>query len=125
MANFYSDTEDLKFYLNHPDMKKIVDLKERNFRDKETFDYAPIDYEDAIDSYEKVLEIVGEICENVISPNAKSVDTEGPHLENNEVQYASGTQNNYDALVNAGLIGMTLPRKFWFIIFCDYTLNIQ
>ena len=112
MANFYSDTEDLKFYLNHPDMKKIVDLKERNFRDKETFDYAPIDYEDAIDSYEKVLEIVGEICDNVIAPNAKSVDTEGPHLENNEVQYASGTQNNYDALVNAGLIGMTLPRKY-------------
>ena len=112
MANFYSDTEDLKFYLNHPDLKKIVDLKERHFRDKEAFDYAPIDYEDAIDSYEKVLEIVGEICDNVIAPNAKSVDTEGPHLENNEVQYASGTQNNYDALVNAGLIGMTLPRKY-------------
>jgi alkylation response protein AidB-like acyl-CoA dehydrogenase len=112
MSNFFDDTEDLKFHLTHPDMKKIVDLKERNFADKDTYDYAPIDYEDALDSYKKVLDIVGEICENVISSNAKSVDTEGPHLENNEVTYAEGTQKNYDALVEAGLIGMTLPRKY-------------
>lgn len=112
MSNFFDDTEDLKFHLTHSDMKKIVDLKERNFADKDAYDYAPIDYEDAMDSYEKVLDIVGDICKNVISPNAKSVDTEGPHLENNEVRYAEGTQMNYDALVEAGLIGMTLPRKY-------------
>ena len=75
MSNFFDDNQDLKFHLTHPDLKKVVDLKERHFDDKDTYDYAPIDYEDALDSYEKVLDIVGEICEKVIAPNAKSVDT--------------------------------------------------
>ncbi len=55
MENFYNDNSVLKFHLDHPLMKKIVALKERNFIDKETYDYAPIDFEDAIDSYDKVL----------------------------------------------------------------------
>jgi hypothetical protein len=112
MSDFYNDNPDLKFYLQHPDMQHIVDLKERHFEDKDTFDYAPQNFEDALDSYERILEIVGEICENTISPNAESVDKEGPHLEHNEVLYAKGTQENYDKLVQAGLIGMTLPRKY-------------
>ncbi|NOZ47740.1 MAG: acyl-CoA dehydrogenase [Chlorobi bacterium] len=112
MANFYEDNKDLKFHLSHPLMEKIVNLKERNFTDKKKYDYAPLDFEDAMDSYHKVMEIVGEICGDIIDPNADSVDKEGPHVVNNEVIYAKGTQENYDALVQAGLIGMTLPRKF-------------
>ena len=68
MANFYTDTPDLKFHLTHPLMKKIVALKENNFEDKDKFDYAPLDFEDAMDSYDKVLEIVGEICGDIIAP---------------------------------------------------------
>ena len=112
MANFFNDNPELKFHLTHPLMKKIVDLKERDFAEKEEYDYAPQDFEDAVDSYEKVLEIVGEICGDLIDPNAESVDAEGPSLIENEVKYAKGTEENYDALVNAGLIGMTLPRKY-------------
>lgn len=112
MGNYYKEVEDYKFQLNHPLMQKIVGLKEGNFEEENSFDYAPHDFEDTIDSYEKVLEVVGEICDNIIGPNAESVDVEGPHLENNEVRYASGTQQNYDALVQAGMIGMTLPRKY-------------
>lgn len=112
MANFYTDTPELRFHLNHPLMKKIVALKERNFADKEQFDYAPMDFEDAMDSYEKVLEIVGEICGDIVAPNAESVDHEGPSIVNNEVIYASGTGKNLDALVKAGLMGITLPRKY-------------
>lgn len=59
MANFYLDTPELKHHLNHPLMKRIVELKERNYADKDKFDYAPVDFEDAMDSYDKVLEIVG------------------------------------------------------------------
>ena len=112
MANFYTDTPDLKFHLTHPLMKKIVALKENNFEDKDKFDYAPLDFEDAMDSYDKVLEIVGEICGDIIALNAESVDAEGPKIENNEVVYARGTQENLDALVKAGLMGITLPRKY-------------
>ncbi|GAF03154.1 acyl-CoA dehydrogenase family protein [Saccharicrinis fermentans] len=112
MANFFTDNPDLKFHLTHPMMEKIVALKERNFADKDKFDYAPMDFEDAMDSYEKVLEIVGEICGDIVAPNAESVDQEGPKIVNNEVKYAKGTQENLDALVEAGLMGITLPRKY-------------
>ena len=112
MANFFTDNPELKFHLTHPLMQKVVTLKENNFADKDKFDYAPQDFEDAMDSYEKVLEIVGEICGDIIAPNAESVDHEGPHIVNNEVVYAKGTQQNLDALVKAGLMGITLPRLY-------------
>ena len=112
MDNFFSDTPDFKFHLQHPLFQKIVALKEKKFKESEIYDYAPLNYEDALDNYEKVLDIVGEICANTIAPNAESVDLEGPHLENNEVIYAKGTTEDYKALYNAGLIGMALPRKY-------------
>lgn len=112
MANFFTDNPDLLFHLQHPLMKKIVALKERDFADKDKFDYAPLDFEDAMDSYEKVLEIVGEICGDIVAPNAEGVDAAGPKIVNNEVVYAPGTQENLDALVKAGLMGITLPRKY-------------
>ena len=112
MANFFTDNPDRRFHLNHPLMQKIVALKERNFADKDQFDYAPVDFEDAMDSYDKVLEIVGEICGDIIAPNAESVDHEGPSIVDNEVVYAKGTQQNLEALVKAGLMGITLPRKY-------------
>lgn len=112
MANFFTDNPDLKFHLTHPLMKKIVALKENNFEDRDKYDYAPLDYEDAMDSYEKVLEIVGEICGDIVAPNAEDVDTEGPKIVNNEVVYAKGTRENLDALVKAGLMGITLPREY-------------
>lgn len=112
MANFYTDNEDLKFHLGHPLMKKIVALKERGFEDKNTYDYAPIDFEDALDSYDKTLEIVGDICGNILDTNAESVDAEGPEVINDRVKYARGTQENHDALTKAGLYGMSLPREY-------------
>lgn len=112
MDNFYKDNPELQFHLNHPLMKKIVALKERNFAEKDKYDYAPVDFEDAMDSYDKVLEIVGDICANIIAPNAESIDAEGPELIDGEVKYARGTQENLDALIKAGLMGITLPRKY-------------
>ncbi|MCE1200180.1 MAG: acyl-CoA dehydrogenase family protein [Marinilabiliales bacterium] len=112
MANFYNDNKDLKFHLTHPMMQRLVTLKERNFVDKDTYDFAPMDYEDAMDSYDRVLEVVGEISGNIISPNAESIDSEGPEVVDGHVRYARGTQENLDALIKAGLMGITLPRRF-------------
>ena len=112
MANFYTDNKDLKFHLEHPMMQKLVTLKERNFVDKSTFDYAPIDFEDAMDSYDRILTVVGEICGDIIAPNAESIDAEGPQVIDGRVIYARGTQENLDALIKAGLLGITLPRRF-------------
>ena len=112
MANYYSDIPELKYHLENPMMKRIVELKERDFRDKDEFDYAPVDYADAMDSYNKVLDIVGDITANVIAPNAEGVDEEGPHCHDGRVDYASGTVENLDAMVKAGMNGMTMPRKY-------------
>ena len=108
MANYYTDIPELKYHLNNPMMERICELKERNYRDKEEFDYAPQDYADAMDSFDKVLEITGEITGEIIAPNAEGVDEEGPHCANGRVEYASGTKQNLDAMVKAGLNGMTM-----------------
>ncbi len=112
MANFYIDTPELKHHLDHPLMKRIVELKERNYADKDNYDYAPVDFEDAMDSYDKVLEIIGEICGDIVAPNAEDVDHEGPVCANNRVTYASGTAANLDACRKAGLMGMAMPRRY-------------
>jgi alkylation response protein AidB-like acyl-CoA dehydrogenase len=112
MSNFYTDTPELKHHLNHPLMKRIVELKERDFADKDKYDFAPIDFEDAIDNYDKVLTNIGELCENVIAQNAKDIDLEGPHCADGRVDYACGTKDNLEACRKAGLMGMDMPRRF-------------
>ena len=112
MANFYTDNPNIKFYLTHPLVKHIVELKERNFADKDKYDYAPENFEDAMDNYERVLELAGDVMANVVAPNAEAVDAEGPHLENNRMIYASKTYENLDATIKAGLNGVTMPRRY-------------
>jgi hypothetical protein len=112
MANFYTDNKALQYHLRHPLMKQIVALRERNYTQSKKFDYAPLDFEDAMDSYERVLDIIGEVCGDIIAPNAKDVDLEGPHHENGRVRYAKGTEVNLKALNQAGLMGITLPRQY-------------
>ena len=113
MANYYSDIPEIQFELkNSPLMPRIVELKERGFADKEAYDEAPQDYADAIDTYDKVLDIVGDITANVIAPNAEDVDAEGPHCEGGRVRYAAKTYENQDAMIKAGLNGVTMPRRY-------------
>lgn len=112
MANFYTDNPELRQHLTHPMMQKIVALKERNYTEAEKYDYAPLNYEDAIDNYERTLEIVGEICADVIAGNAEDVDHQGPRVENNRVIYADGTKENLEVCRKAGLMGMAMPRRF-------------
>lgn len=112
MANYYSDHPELEFHLHHPLMKRIVDLKERNYEDKDKFEDAPVDYEDAIENYKRVLDICGDVAANIIEPNSESVDLEGPHLENGRMVYASKTVENIDAARKAGLWGISMPRRY-------------
>ncbi|MBD5327452.1 MAG: acyl-CoA dehydrogenase [Bacteroides sp.] len=111
MANFYTDNPDLKHHLSHPLMQKIVALKERDYTDAAKFDYAPYNFDDAMDNYDRVLEIVGEMCGEIVAPNAEDVDHQGPRVENGRVIYADGTQVNLDACRKAGLMGMSMPRR--------------
>ena len=112
MANYYSDHPELEFHLSHPLMQRIVELKERGYEDKDKYEDAPVDYDDCIENYKRLLEITGDIAANVIEPNAESVDLEGPHLENGRMIYASKTYENLDATRKAGLWGLSMPRRY-------------
>ena len=112
MSNYYTDQPELKFHLHHPLMERIVELKERNFADKEKYEDAPVDFNDAMENYERLLEITGDVAANIIEPNAESVDEEGPHLENGRMIYASKTYENLDATRKAGLWGVSMPRRY-------------
>ncbi len=113
MANYYSDIPEIKFELNNnPLMQRIVELKERDFADKDQYDEAPQDFDDAMDTYNRVLDIVGDISANIVAPNAEDVDAEGPHCENGRVRYASKTYENLDAMIKASLNGVTMPRRY-------------
>ena len=107
-----TDAKKLQYYLDSPLMRRIVELKERDFADKDKFDYAPVSYDDAIENYKRIVEITDEVAKNIIEPNSESVDLEGPHLENNRMIYASKTYENLDATRKAGLWGITMPRRF-------------
>lgn len=106
------DTEKIKYYLNSPLMKRIVELKERGYADKDKYPEAPVNYEDAIENYKRVIDITDDVARNIIEPNSESVDQEGPHLENNRMKYASKTYENIDATRKAGLWGVSMPRRF-------------
>ena len=112
MANYYTDHPEIAFHLNHPLMKRIVDLKERNYEDKDKFDDAPVNYDDAIENYKRILDICGDVAANILEPNSEAVDQEGPHLENGRMIYASKTFENIDATRKAGLHGVSMPRRY-------------
>lgn len=112
MANYYTDHPEIEFHLNHPLMKRVVDLKERNYVEKDQFEDAPVNYEDAIENYKRLLDITGDVAANIIEPNSEDVDLEGPHLENDRMIYASKTFENLDATRKAGLWGLSMPRRY-------------
>ena len=135
--NYYSDHPEIGFYLNHPLMARIVELKEKGFADAKEYsaslssaaannapasplsfrrgvggEAAPVDLGDAIENYRQILDITGDVAANIIAPNSESVDLEGPHLENGRMIYASKTFENIDATRKAGLWGVSMPRRY-------------
>ncbi len=112
MPNYFTDNPDLQFHFDHLDLEEIVTILEDNYREMEQYDYAPVDYRDAMENYRKVLEIMGDIAGNIVAPRAADVDLEGSHFDNGKVSYASGTQEALDQLGQAELTGITLPRRY-------------
>ena len=110
--NFYTDNESLSFYLHHPEMERVVAVKEKDYAEAGQHPEAPASAEEAVSQYDMVMNLVGEIAGEVIAPNAEQVDHEGPKLENGRVSYAPGTRRNLDALIQAGLYGISLDRKY-------------
>lgn len=112
MPNFFTDNIDVLFHFNRMDLRDILEIAEDGYEQKKEFDYAPENYEDAMENFRKVMEIVGDISGNFIAERAAGVDEEGAHFDNGVVTYAKGTQENLKQLAQADLRGMILPRKY-------------
>ena len=110
--NRYKDTPELEARMHSPLMERIVELKENFYAECGKFDYAPKDFADAMDNYDRVLELTGSVCDDVIAPNAESVDREGSHCSGGRVQYSEGTAHNLKVMHQAGLSGFGLPRQY-------------
>ena len=110
--NNYKDTPELKARMNSPLMERIVELKENFYTEADKYDYAPADFADAMDNFERVLELTGSVCDEVIAPNAEAVDREGSHCSGGRVQYSAGTAQNLKVMHQAGMSGFGLPRQY-------------
>lgn len=115
MANFFTDNQDIQFLFNHIDLAEIAAIQEDGFTstDGAGRDYAPRDAADAIDSYRRVLKIVGDVAADSIAPRAEQVDIEGNTLnEDGTVTLGEKVRENLKVLAQADLTGFTLPRKY-------------
>lgn len=110
--NFYTDNENLAFYLHHPGMEQVVAVKEKDYAEAGKHPEAPANAEEAVQQYDMVMRLLGDIAGDVIAPNAEEVDHVGPSLVDGHVEYAPGTRRNLDALIQSGLYGMALERKY-------------
>ena len=110
--NNYKDTPELSARMHSPLMERIVELKEHFYAEAGKYDYAPKDLADAMDNFDRVLELTGSVCDEVIAPNAESVDREGSHCSGGRVQYSQGTAQNLKVMHQAGLSGFGLPRQY-------------
>ncbi len=112
MENFYRDNPDIGFHLRHMDLSRVVELKEDGYAEADDYLEAPRDLPDALDNYDRVLEIVGEISGAFVAPRAREVDAVGARFKDGEVIYAPGTAEALDRLRKADLMGFTLPRRY-------------
>lgn len=112
MTNFFTENADLQFHLEHLDLEEVVALMEDDYQQAKEYAYAPADYQDAVDNYRKVLEMIGAIAGDFIAPRAADVDREGALLKDGKVTYAQGTREALKHLSQAEVMGMTLPRKY-------------
>lgn len=110
--NYYSDNKELQHYLKHPLLKRIVEMKERGYSQAAEYNYAPVDFAEAIEGYEQTLHLVGEICAGTVAPNAARIEHEGPVAVNGRVVYAPATEENLDIFRKAGLMGVSLSREY-------------
>lgn len=112
MPNYFTENHDIQFHFNRLNLEEVIEMLEDNYEETKRYNYAPTNYEDAVENYRKIMEVVGDIAGNFISTRAADVDSEGAQHKDGKVSYAKGTQENLEMLSKADLMGMILPRQY-------------
>ena len=112
MSNFFTDNADLLFTLDNLEIQEAVRLIEKDYTEAQKYDTAPESFEDAMDSFHRILDVIGDVAGERIAPRARQVDEEGPKFENGVVTYHPLTVQNLNDLKAAGVMGVILPRQY-------------
>ncbi len=112
MANFFSDNADIQFYMKHMNFDEVITLVENDFRQKDDYDFAPRNIDEAKENYQLILNSLGEICAEKIAPTASEADEQGAQFWEGNVIYAVETQKAMKLLKESQLMGFTLPRQY-------------
>lgn len=109
MPNFYTDNDDLMFYVDqYVDWQELVELVELNYTTKD----APKNWEEALEYYREVLNLVGEFVANEVAPRAKKIDSEGVHMDaDGKVIGGDSHQKIFDQVDEMGMYGLSVPRE--------------
>ena len=110
--NFFLDNLDLQFRFDQVDLREVVEIKEKGYTHAAQYPAAPRSYADAKDNYRLLLEVLGDICANVVAPQASAADEEGAQFHDGQVAYAAATQDALRALKQAELMGAMLPWEY-------------
>ncbi len=112
MGNFYSDNRDLVFTLKNLDLSESVGMLEENYTCSAKYPGAPVDFADALDNYERILSVVGEVSADRIAPRSREVDLHGAKFADGVVTYDPLTVQNLKDLAAAGVMGVMLPHQY-------------
>ena len=109
MGNFYSDNRDLMFTLKNLDLSEAVGLLENDYKFSAKYAGAPVNFADALDNYDRVLSVVGEVSADRIAPRSREVDLNGAKFADGVVTHDPLTVQNLKDLAAAGVM---LPYQY-------------
>lgn len=107
-ANFYEDNKDIQFYVNkYIDWKPLVTLTEYDFKATDCFPST----EEALDTYKRILEMVGDFAANEVAPHAHEIDQNPPYIKDGVVHFPDRLESVFKKIKSLELHGMCLPRS--------------
>ena len=119
MANFYTDNDDIRFLFRHYNLKTLAEIIEDGFTaggktspkledsleaaTREECEWAPADADDAVENYDRVLEILGQVSGDTIEPNAEGIDLEdnqGRHINFFDLNFVAGDARQPEHIID-------------------------
>lgn len=108
MGNFYTDNEDIRFYLERGiDWEPLVRAIEDDFNDPDGFQ----NLDEALGFYKDMFEMFGQFVADEMAPHAKSIEHDGLVCEDGGVKQSERFDQIFEQMGQLGLFGLTLPRE--------------